>query len=154
MGVMGTVTDSAGRILFVKQERGPFGGSWLLPGGGIDPGESAYDAVSREVYEETGIQLHNPRFIAVYEMRGTWAGGPYHIIMLSFLAQGEGEIPVDFHGHNVGGVQWAHLGEIALHSTDLRILTDAGLASFGEAEIAAALARDGITLVPYISPKE
>lgn len=33
-------------------------GLWTLPGGGIEPGESARDAAVREVYEETGQRLH------------------------------------------------------------------------------------------------
>ncbi len=37
-----------------------------LPGGGIDPGESAIAAVHREVMEETGWKIANPRKLGVY----------------------------------------------------------------------------------------
>lgn len=150
-GVLAAVADPAGRVLFVAQTRGPFAGHWLLPGGGIEPGEAAETAVVREVREETGLTIENPCFVAVYEMRGEWAGGPYHLIMLGFRATAAGEIPPDFRGHNVGGVRWARPGELPLHSTDLQILTDAGLAAYSQAEIAAALARDGITMRVYQS---
>lgn len=37
-----------------------------LPGGGIDPGESALTALHREVYEETGWRIAKPRRIGVF----------------------------------------------------------------------------------------
>jgi 8-oxo-dGTP pyrophosphatase MutT (NUDIX family) len=59
LGVVGAVFDSAGRVLLTR--RAPrmrsFPGSWVLPGGGLDPGESMADAVTREVREETGVAL-------------------------------------------------------------------------------------------------
>lgn len=33
---------------------------WTIPGGSIDPGESALEAVIRETREETGYRLKNP----------------------------------------------------------------------------------------------
>jgi 8-oxo-dGTP diphosphatase len=149
LGVLGVVSDQDGRLLFVAQQKGPFGGHWLLPGGGVEPGESAEEAVVREVREETGRAMQNTRFLGVYEMRGEWAGGPYHITMLAFTGTAEGAIPEGFAGDGVGGVRWAHPHEIQLHSTDLRILTDAGAARFPDEMIDSALLSDGITLKVY-----
>lgn len=37
-----------------------------LPGGGVDPGESAIAALHREVFEETGWRISNPRLYTVF----------------------------------------------------------------------------------------
>ncbi len=37
-----------------------------LPGGGIDPGESAIIALHREVYEETGYKISSPRHFGTF----------------------------------------------------------------------------------------
>lgn len=54
------VLDAADRILlFRTREAGQpqFGLWWELPGGGIEPGETAEQAAVRELYEETGIPV-------------------------------------------------------------------------------------------------
>ena len=39
---------------------------WCLPGGGMDPGESAAEACVREVLEETGLEAQVTRLIGIY----------------------------------------------------------------------------------------
>ena len=39
---------------------------WCLPGGGMDPGESASETCIREVMEETGLEVQVTRLIGVY----------------------------------------------------------------------------------------
>ncbi|MER6010822.1 NUDIX hydrolase [Streptomyces bluensis] len=135
-----------GTITFVHQLKGPYAGNWLLPGGGIEPGESAREAAVREAYEETGCRVSSCSPFSVYEFTGQWAEGRYHLLMFGFLAEGTHRVPDGFQGHNVGAVRQARIGELPLHSTDLQILTDAGLASFRETDIRSALAADGITM--------
>ncbi|MDH3218297.1 MAG: NUDIX domain-containing protein [Gammaproteobacteria bacterium] len=53
------------RVLFGKRAANSTGVEWQLPGGWIEPGESPRQAARREVLEETGLQILEPRFIGV-----------------------------------------------------------------------------------------
>jgi 8-oxo-dGTP diphosphatase len=56
--VGGVVRDSPGRLLLVQRARDPGRGTWSLPGGRVEPGESDPEAVARELLEETGLTVH------------------------------------------------------------------------------------------------
>src|SRR2546430_16924216 len=51
------VKDQAGRLLLVRRGREPGRGRWSLPGGRVEPGETAAEAAVREVREETGLDV-------------------------------------------------------------------------------------------------
>ncbi|KAK0410492.1 hypothetical protein QR680_005156 [Steinernema hermaphroditum] len=55
IGVGGLVVNHDGKILLMKERRGPYLG-WKFPGGANDPNESIYETAEREVLEETGIE--------------------------------------------------------------------------------------------------
>jgi 8-oxo-dGTP diphosphatase len=48
-----------GRILLIRHEK-PGKEYWLLPGGGVNSGESLVDALRRELHEEVGIEDRLP----------------------------------------------------------------------------------------------
>ena len=53
-----------GELLLTYQGAPHF--EFQLPGGGIDPGESAIQALHREVFEETGWRISTPRKIGAF----------------------------------------------------------------------------------------
>lgn len=65
----------------------PFGfpvGYWALPGGGVDHGESPDEAVRREMFEETGLEVLDQRLVAVHSQHT--------------VAPGRGDAWEDYHG--------------------------------------------------------
>src|SRR6185295_299752 len=59
--VAAVVRDEGGRILIQRTRHG----TWSLPAGAIEPGESPARAAVREVYEETGLITRAERVLAV-----------------------------------------------------------------------------------------
>ncbi|PFP29438.1 NUDIX hydrolase [Bacillus sp. AFS073361] len=56
LAVAGVVMSNEGKWLVVKKRYGGLKGQWSLPAGFVEMGETADEAVIREVLEETGIQ--------------------------------------------------------------------------------------------------
>lgn len=62
-GVSAFIFDVDGRILMEKRSDS---GLWGLPGGSMEIGESAEEAVVREVAEETGLEVEVERLLGVH----------------------------------------------------------------------------------------
>jgi 8-oxo-dGTP diphosphatase len=60
--VAGAVTDGAGRMLIAQRPKGThLAGGWEFPGGKLEPGEDRRAGLARELREELGIAIGNPR---------------------------------------------------------------------------------------------
>ena len=57
-----------GKLLLVKRLRAPEAGCWNLPGGKVEFGERAVDAIKREVWEELGVEIETKRSLGFVEM--------------------------------------------------------------------------------------
>jgi 8-oxo-dGTP diphosphatase len=60
------IEDSRGRVLLVRRGRPPFEGTWALPGGFCEWGETTEEACAREAREETGVKVRIGRLLGVY----------------------------------------------------------------------------------------
>lgn len=71
LGVRGVLVDD-GKVVLVKHSYVP---GWYFPGGGVERGEAAAEALEREIREEAGIRLTEPpRLFALYRNFRTHPG--------------------------------------------------------------------------------
>ena len=79
------VFDEHERVLLVRRKYPPFQGSFALPGGFVEVGESTEAAALRELREETGIEGASPRLVGVYSDP---ARDPrHHVVSIAYLVQ-------------------------------------------------------------------
>jgi len=94
-------TDAAGQVLLLVRAKDPGKGKYGLPGGFIDAGETAEEALHREVREETGLRVRSSRYLASFPNEYVYQGFILPVTDLFFvtevhsfdeLAAGDGEI--------------------------------------------------------------
>ncbi len=109
-----------GAALFIRRSKEPAKGKLALPGGFIDAGETAEDAVRREVREEVDLELDELRYFTSHPNQYSYRGVVYPVLDLFFVARTK-------HPHRaqaldgVEGFEWIQpadvdLGEIAFPS--------------------------------------
>lgn len=65
---VGAVVLGNGKVLLVRRAKAPRKGAWSLPGGAQKLGETAEQALTREVREETGLEVRPMRLLAVVDI--------------------------------------------------------------------------------------
>jgi 8-oxo-dGTP diphosphatase len=87
----GVILERRGKILLGKRHPDPYkadsafrsSGVWCLPGGKLDWGEPLEDGAIREVKEETGIVIKNPKVISVHNCMNKYA----HFVTIGLVAK-------------------------------------------------------------------
>jgi 8-oxo-dGTP diphosphatase len=84
---VGAVVFKGGKVLLVRRGQEPALGSWSLPGGLVELGETLADAIRRELAEETGLTVTLLGIAAVAErvFRDPDGRITYHYVLVDFL---------------------------------------------------------------------
>ncbi|MBC7769577.1 MAG: NUDIX domain-containing protein [Phycisphaerales bacterium] len=82
LGVRGVARDEAGRVLLVRHT---YAKGWHLPGGGVESGETAPEAIVREMAEEGGVDaIGSPTLIGFFANHANFPND--HIALYLFEA--------------------------------------------------------------------
>jgi 8-oxo-dGTP diphosphatase len=114
IGVVVLRPDGAGaaEVLLVRRGKPPNVGSWTLPGGAQELGETAEAAARRELAEETGLDVGALRLVAnVDSIRRDDDGRiRYHYTIIDYAAVWRGDTPQA--GSDATEVTWAHVDRL------------------------------------------
>lgn len=98
------------QVLLIQRAKAPWDGAWSLPGGRLEPGETAEDCAARELHEELGLRVYALRPVAKLLL----GEGKFRLQVFGTEAF-EGEVtPND----EIAGWRWVQQGgEAALRTT-------------------------------------
>jgi NAD+ diphosphatase len=99
------VTDPDGRVLLARNAQWPEGRVSILAGF-VEPGESAEQAVAREVFEETGIAVNDIRYV------GSQPWPMPHSLMLGFRARATGSLMITVDDDEIAEADWFSRDEL------------------------------------------
>lgn len=107
-------------VLLVQRGKPPRQGSWNLPGGSIELGESAIEAAAREVLEETGLEcrLHSVAGVNDVILRDEAGSLTSHYVIVAFAGCADGD-PVA--GSDADAAEFVLLSELAERGLGQRV---------------------------------
>ncbi len=106
IGLMGFIENDQGQILLIERAKEPAKGKLAPPGGFADFGESAEEALSREVREETGLDVSNWRYLTSAVNHYSYKGVTYPVMDLAFTARIESGRELDRCTDETLSVKW------------------------------------------------
>ncbi len=109
---IGIVVIKGDHVLLCRRGKPPNIGSWTLPGGAQELGETCEAAARRELHEETGLMVGDLHFCSYVDTVRHDKDGRirFHYTILDFAARWESGDPMA--GSDVSETHWARLDEL------------------------------------------
>lgn len=84
---IGVIIINKQEDILVGKRKGDHAPFFSIPGGHLEVGETFEEAACREVFEETGLQIHNPEVIGITNNLMTYAADQKHTVSVILLAE-------------------------------------------------------------------
>ena len=101
-------------VLLVKRSKAPAAGEWDLPGGFVNPDESAEQALRRECREETGIDPgESLQYLGAWPNQYAYKTLVYPTMDIFFAAELHNKPACEVDNSEVSGFRWLPLSDCA-----------------------------------------
>ena len=90
--VVAGLIKNKGKYLLIKEKMESGRDLWIVPGGGVEFGESLEEAVKREILEELGIEIDNLEFLTFKE--AVFPEFNYHTVIFFYQAESDQKVRV------------------------------------------------------------
>lgn len=90
VGVKAFILNEEGKVLVLREakyDEGTNEGKWDVPGGRIEPEETIFAGLNREVMEECGLEIEVGKFLNVQETFPVIKGEEFHIVRIFYQAK-------------------------------------------------------------------
>lgn len=110
---VGAVVFHGPRVLLVRRGGPPSAGTWSLPGGLVELGETTEEAVRREVREECGCDVRLVGLAGVLDrvIRDEAGRVRYHWVLVDYAAIADSDAICA--GTDAAEARWVHVDEVA-----------------------------------------
>lgn len=115
---VGAIAVDDERLLCIRRGHGPGAGLWSVPGGRVEPGETLHEAVVRETFEETGLEVVVDRFVGYVERFGD-EPAPHHFVIMDFAVTVLDPEQPPAAGDDAAEARWVPFADVS----DLRLVT-------------------------------
>lgn len=112
IGTAGFIENDKGEILLIERGKDPAKGKLAPPGGFADLWESAEEALTREVQEETGLLVVDWHYLANAVNAYTYKEVTYPVLDLFFSARLKSDQPLQLCSNETTGARWIAKSEI------------------------------------------
>lgn len=123
---VGAILVRDDQILLVRRGRGPAQGHWSVPGGRVEAGETLHEAVVRETFEETALEVVVDRFLGWVER----IDEGFHFVILDFAVAVLDPVQPVVAGDDAAEARWialADVGDLRLADGLFEFLGDVGV---------------------------
>jgi 8-oxo-dGTP diphosphatase len=128
IAAVGAIAIRDGALLLIRRGHAPSRGRWSLPGGRIEPGETAQDALVREMAEETGLVVEVGELVGEVQRAGpkgvTYRIQDFRVTLVAGKAAGGNAVAGAnaVAGDDAMDVAWVPLADVAKYRLSAGLL--------------------------------